>query len=315
MSAVEDEGPWTVEKQVFSLTLDRKTLEEESCRLLHDSERLWGFIDIGNMKRLALRRAEELCDTESVWHLQGVLTLINLPPFYSNGRPRDNIPIRCLRQGLRLHGLDTEAFERAFQAIMDIATLFERTVPTMNPPDFINRDEHGMFIDVSNRYFSTRRDYRGGEPAGFSLDVDPTGALAKMEDDNYYHGEENVVRYFERVVNKLTRSAKMVAVPPVTFKEGDVVELQLTFMLVPLKNSEWKLAPILRCITLLDGQFAQKRIREKFNLKTNKTAQIQKKGLKRRWGVDIDHTYVEEEETTRAKLGRMEVESRGREDM
>lgn len=49
------------------------------------------------------------------------------------------------------------------------------------------------------------------------------------------------------------------AVAPVTFKVGDLAEVQITFTMVPLKEEEWRIIPTLRCVTLLDGRFTQVR--------------------------------------------------------
>lgn len=46
-------------------------------------------------------------------------------------------------------------------------------------------------------------------------------------------------------------------IAPVKFCVGDLVEVQLTLMLVPLRGGQYKLAPILRCLTILDSKFSQ----------------------------------------------------------
>ena len=46
-------------------------------------------------------------------------------------------------------------------------------------------------------------------------------------------------------------------IAPVKFCIGDLVEVQLTLMLVPLRGGQYKLAPILRCLTILDSKFSQ----------------------------------------------------------
>ena len=44
---------------------------------------------------------------------------------------------------------------------------------------------------------------------------------------------------------------------PVKFCIGDLVEAQLTLMLVPLRGDQYKLTPVLRCLTMLDSKFSQ----------------------------------------------------------
>lgn len=111
---------------------------------------------------------------------------------------------KFLRQGVRISGLGTATFQKATQGLGDIVALFSRTVSKIQPPSFVGVDEHGPFMDVSTRYFSSARDKRGGVRVPFSSDVDPTGALAAIDGPKYYHGEENSVLYLERHHNKST---------------------------------------------------------------------------------------------------------------
>ena len=62
------------------------------------------------------------------------------------------------------------------------------------------------------------------------------------------------------IAKETHRAFKSIApLTPVAFKSGDIVEVQVTFMLVPAKLPEWRMVPTLRCIMLLDGKFAQVR--------------------------------------------------------
>jgi hypothetical protein len=45
--------------------------------------------------------------------------------------------------------------------------------------------------------------------------------------------------------------------PPVRFREGDIVDAKLTLMLVPVKNDQHKMVAILRSLTLLDSTYSQ----------------------------------------------------------
>jgi hypothetical protein len=46
-------------------------------------------------------------------------------------------------------------------------------------------------------------------------------------------------------------------IAPVLFREGDIVEAQLTLMLVPLKGGQFKMTAVLRCLTLLDSTYSR----------------------------------------------------------
>jgi hypothetical protein len=47
---------------------------------------------------------------------------------------------------------------------------------------------------------------------------------------------------------------------PVKFREGDIVEAQLSFSLVPIKRGFYKMIAVLRSVTLLDSSFSQVRL-------------------------------------------------------
>lgn len=48
-----------------------------------------------------------------------------------------------------------------------------------------------------------------------------------------------------------------VTAPPHIFQTGDIVEVQISFIGIPLKERKVKLGMVLRSVTLLDGSFAQ----------------------------------------------------------
>jgi hypothetical protein len=49
------------------------------------------------------------------------------------------------------------------------------------------------------------------------------------------------------------------AVNPQIFRIGDIVEAQVSFIVVPLKNDKYKMMVVLRSIALLDTYFSQVR--------------------------------------------------------
>ena len=44
---------------------------------------------------------------------------------------------------------------------------------------------------------------------------------------------------------------------PHIFQEGDIVELQVSFIVVPLRDQKSRMCTILRSISLLDGEYTQ----------------------------------------------------------
>ncbi|KAJ3510211.1 hypothetical protein NMY22_g16038 [Coprinellus aureogranulatus] len=254
--------------------------------------------------------AENIEYTEAVWHIQGVLSSVELPPFVVRGKLKDKV--KFLRQGIRLSGLNTASFELAVQKIQDIMAIWCRSVSKILPATFLGEDEQGNYLDLSNRYFSSTRDGRGGPAKRFTDEVDPTGVLSIHGNDQYYHGEENTVLYLQRCSSAQAGRKRLTPVPPVTFKKGDIVEVQVTFMLIPAKLNAWRMVPTLRCITLLDGQFAQACVRESLHFRNATTSgcrtsrSVINRTLKRRYGPDLDED--EGETVLYTKVARMEVD-------
>jgi hypothetical protein len=46
-------------------------------------------------------------------------------------------------------------------------------------------------------------------------------------------------------------------ISPAAFREGDIVDAEVTFMLVPIRNDLHKLVAVLRSLTLLDATYTQ----------------------------------------------------------
>ena len=91
-----------------------------------------------------------------------------------------------------------------------------------------------------------------------------------------HYTEENAVLYFERQgsndnnykfsdfyheenYHSHTFRHRYIPVKPVIFGVGNIVEVQASFMAVPLKQGKFKTTMVLRGITLVDGTFTQVR--------------------------------------------------------
>ena len=53
------------------------------------------------------------------------------------------------------------------------------------------------------------------------------------------------------------KNGRFIPIAPVKLQIGDIVEAQISFMVIPLRGGEFKITAVLRSLTLLDGQFAQ----------------------------------------------------------
>ena len=113
----------------------------------------------------------------------------------------------------------------------------------------------------------------GGELV-LSTDIDPYRYLAKAAGTALCDTEENAVLYFERQgsndddykfsdsyheenYHSHTFQCRYTPVKPVIFGIGNIVEVQASFMAVPLKQGKFKTMMVLRGITLVDGTFTQ----------------------------------------------------------
>jgi hypothetical protein len=55
----------------------------------------------------------------------------------------------------------------------------------------------------------------------------------------------------------LLRRSSYKTVGPQTFRIGDIVEVQMSFVGIPLKGQNFKMLSVLRSIALLDGTFSR----------------------------------------------------------
>jgi hypothetical protein len=103
-----------------------------------------------------------------------------------------------LRQAVSLTGLGTEKFERSIDAIIHIHTLFSRTFKDgLLDPWLLSAFKDHNAIDISNRYFTSRRQSPNAVQLPFHNLVDPDRILEGMVDGDIVHSEENDVQYFE----------------------------------------------------------------------------------------------------------------------
>ncbi|KAF8329028.1 hypothetical protein F5887DRAFT_1081409 [Amanita rubescens] len=242
---------------------------------------------------------------EVVVHVQGIIWRHDLPPFRNQEITAKKA--RYLRQSVSLTGLGTPTFEAAVKGILDVYSLFGGHVPRdkLKPCGCI--DAYGEFtsIDSSNRYFSSIKDCGPTErQIPFSSDTDPYGILSNLENSGYVHNINNVVEYYERTILE-TGETKYVEISPVRFQIGDIVEAQMTFMLVSLPGNDYKMVSILRSMTMLDNSFSQKAFASKAASKLHQNLKTQGKHcvVKRKIG------YGDEERASiRVKLGQMIID-------
>jgi hypothetical protein len=109
---------------------------------------------------------------------------------------------KYLRQGITLTGFGSPIFEDAVKAAQEIYEIFQRQfsegeVETWN--NTVHAEHPGL--DMSNRYFTPKRDARNMPHIPFSEAVDPRGILEDMTGTTYVHGEDNEVQYYKYQTN------------------------------------------------------------------------------------------------------------------
>ena len=105
-----------------------------------------------------------------------------------------------LRQAVSLTGLSTEKFEQSVDAFIQIHTMFARIFKDgVLDPWLLSAFEDHNAIDISNRYFTSRRQNPNAIQLPFHELVDPDRILVNMAVGDLVHSEENDVQFFELV--------------------------------------------------------------------------------------------------------------------
>ena len=158
--------------------------------------------------------------------------------------------------------------------------MFDRNVPeaSLEPWTLTTASmAQGSIFEASNRYFTPKCDAPDMEPVPISPLIDPRGILENLKKETFLHGEENQVYYYQaqESASRGTKRYKahifegrshadeqmqsMEAANPQIFRVGDIVEAQVSFIVVPIKANKHKMIVVLRSVALLDGTFSQVR--------------------------------------------------------
>ena len=99
---------------------------------------------------------------------------------------------------MKLTGFDTEIFKQAIESIVFVHTMFscqfkEGLFENWQPSTFGGGDA----IDISNRYFTSRRLDSQALSIPIHKEIDPHGILLELAGDDLIHCVENQVLYYE----------------------------------------------------------------------------------------------------------------------
>ncbi|KAF8874509.1 hypothetical protein CPB84DRAFT_1690100, partial [Gymnopilus junonius] len=244
---------------------------------------------------------------EAVLSIQGIIAKKDLPPFEEKISPNSS-HAQYLRQSVTLVGFQQPTFQRTIDNILEIHAHLGRSVGHNNIETcgIIGDFEGQPSIEMTNRYFTHKRQAGLAKDITFSEHVDPKGYLENAKGRNYVHIEDNAVYYYEMTTDKFGEN-KFIPTKPVRVQVGDIVEAQISVILAPLRDKKYKSSMIIRSLSIIDGSYTQaSQISETLDQKTKHTRMNSKPPgaiLKRRVG------YVDEElGMTKAKLSRMEIE-------
>ncbi|KAF8239171.1 hypothetical protein L208DRAFT_1221489, partial [Tricholoma matsutake] len=191
---------------------------------------------------------------EAVFLIQGVLSGKNLPPIVDKMRARTNSQAHYLRQGVTLLGCGTPTFEKVLDVAQEIYGIFDHGLEDVALESWILATvptTQGKALKASNRYLTAKRDAPGMDHIPIPASIDPHGILDKLAKEGFIYGEENKVQYYQ--VNTSAEGMKRVeAVEPHIFQISDIVEIQVSFIVVLLKDKKHKMIVVLRSITLFN---------------------------------------------------------------
>ncbi|KAI0083655.1 hypothetical protein BDY19DRAFT_899974, partial [Irpex rosettiformis] len=185
---------------------------------------------------------------EVVATLQGFMLRCNLPPITRNDQLPKN-PL-AVKQSVVLTDLGNKEFEAAARGVLEIHTLFASTLPDNSlVPWKPMKDGEFVCLEFSNRYFSLGRNSSSGL-IELDKDVDPLGIL-RARCPTGEHTEDNVVLYYEQHLDPESKEKAYVTCKPVRVRVGQLVEIQVSFCVVPIAKGRYTMLSKLRSVCIL----------------------------------------------------------------
>jgi hypothetical protein len=101
-------------------------------------------------------------------------------------------------------GFQTPSFLAAADNLSSIYAVFAQCLlPTKLQAWVLDNYEDFHSVSVSNRLFMARMEATADPALELGHDVDPEGRLAELAQSQYFHSEDNKIRYWERTINCL----------------------------------------------------------------------------------------------------------------
>ncbi|KAK7035549.1 hypothetical protein VNI00_011842 [Paramarasmius palmivorus] len=133
---------------------------------------------------------------ELVFTVHGIVLQCDLPPIV---KPlTKNSSAKHVQQRVVLTGLNTPTFDKAIQGLMRIDDHLRSNIREEGTLDFLGEQGSHTTLEVSNRYFTSKRVAKNEDHIPFSSVLDPKGILEEMRGESLIHTAENQVEYYER---------------------------------------------------------------------------------------------------------------------
>ncbi|KAJ6459155.1 hypothetical protein C8R47DRAFT_1226694 [Mycena vitilis] len=252
-------------KMLESISADRRDAlaVADNVAMKHLSDLEADDMDIvatGNKKnwRLCVRDEEDgQVSDEVIFRAQGIVLKNNLTPKNTVSCPARKVPFIC--QHIEVCGLDSPTFREAIAKTEEVNERFHEHFSSVTVVDLVRpASSLGPVIAASNRLFTIKTDAPTKQDTDFVDGLDPTGALEKLKHRELIHAPDNMVHYFRFVaVGADSGKVKYEKTVPGTFKAGDIVEIQMSFVAIQAANSEIKVTARLQAVTLLDASFTK----------------------------------------------------------
>ncbi|KAF7981760.1 hypothetical protein HWV62_31821 [Athelia sp. TMB] len=205
--------------------------------------------------RLAVREGS-LEVEEAVLRVQGIICKAILPPRRKQiRRSGDQNTVRYLQQSFTLTGCGSQTFQSATESAYAIAEMFSRQEDDMMPwaPATF---QDGPALETSNRLFTYQGRNGRHVPVNINRNLDPHGSLSRLAGTEFVHTEDNTVQYFKGT-HLQTGGISYKTADPATFKPGDIVEAQCSFIMLPNRGGHHSMKVIIRALTMLDDKYSK----------------------------------------------------------
>ncbi|KAF8867600.1 hypothetical protein BD779DRAFT_1464053, partial [Infundibulicybe gibba] len=188
---------------------------------------------------------------ELVVTVSGILSEVYLPPVAE--KPTTTVSqFKFLRQGVVITGLGSPTFEAAVEVTFEVYEIFRREFPEGKLEEWAaTQYQDYAALPFSNRYVMPSRDAPNMEHIPFEATVDPQGHLEAMIPHGFVRGDDNIVEYYTQKVTTGEERPTFMKANPLVFRVGDLVDVQVSYIVVPLKLQKFKMLPVLRAIALV----------------------------------------------------------------